>query len=117
MPKDIHRITYETIRAGQPQAYADTEHVVRVTFEHVPHNSTTDNLVPMWMDEGSAREHYLKRVPGYIAQTRRDNFQKLGSLEGHFASYLDYVKPIGPRKASAIIPGGDPNQMVSYIWE
>lgn len=103
------RITIETLRSGQPRAYADSEHVVRVTFEHTPWNDQSGEFAPDYKQESYVREELASLRTGFTPKSR--------SEAGYLASYLDYLRPVDPKTADELIPGGDPSQTLGSVWE
>lgn len=101
------RITIETLDAGQPRAYADTIHRVRVSFES---NGYLDgDLLPSFMSEDAARRRLRAMQCGFTEKTRADS--------DWFDTHLDWLRPIDAKTANDVIPHGDPNQTVASIWE
>lgn len=80
------RITTTIVRSGQPRPYADTERVVRLTFERFGYVSK--NWSEWLVDEKQARLAARGSMVGFIDRQRKD--------AGPFDSYLDYMKPLGP---------------------
>src|SRR5262245_61297889 len=110
-----YRMTEEIIRAGQPRAYADTEYVCQVSFEHTSFQNPND-FVPFYMDKEDAFRK-LKHVNGFVERRRNERREGETHMDADFATYLDYVKPINPTTADKIIDGGDPSQELASIWE
>lgn len=104
------RITIEYVAGGQPGPYADTRDIVRVQFERTDPMKVGPDLpfIPSYMGEEAAVQHLLGLGCGFVTKQER---------KSHWDTYLEYLKPINPKKASEIIPYGDPSQEVSDIWE
>lgn len=84
------RITTTIVRSGQPRPYADTERVVRLTFERVGYLSKNWNE---WLvGEKQARLAARGSLVGFIDRQKKD--------AGPFDSYLDYMKPLEPIETS-----------------
>jgi hypothetical protein len=101
------RITTEVVRAGQSRPYADTEYVVQVTFEFC--GQLSKDFQPSYTSKNYALLR-LAKINGFVSTPKAER-------KDHFETYLDYVKPIEPKRASEVIPLGDPDQEVAYIWE
>lgn len=98
----LFRVTYETLRAGQPKPYADTEHVCRMLIE------TTDDqgmFIPLGRDVPSVvltPEGWTFISPNAFLQNARaySNWQELdptkSDMENHFRTSLDYIRLVGP---------------------
>lgn len=104
------RFTVEVLASGQPRAYADTIHHVRVTFETSNWLKANGDLEPMYMTEERARE-MIKALPltGWVEKTKKDC--------EWWETRLDWLKPIDAKLSSDVIPYGDPKQTVANIWE
>ncbi len=105
------RITINTLRSGQPRAYADSVTQVRVTFEQTdPMLLKSDAFIPMILPE-SAVVPWLKNLRcGFIEERNPKH-----GLEPH----LVYLVPIDPVKIGdpGVRAWGKPNEFVSHIWE
>lgn len=103
------RYTVETLAAGQPRPYADSIHHVRVTFEWNGWAEDDAELEPNFISEDAARRQLLTLSCGFLEKTK---------VEAHWAdTRLDWLKPIGGKPASEVIPHGDPNQICASVWE
>jgi hypothetical protein len=95
MPKqgDI-RITCKYVRGGQPRPYADTEHVVRLTLEHVPYRASGEPIFierewePWTNIIRSLVEQYARAFCSW-KKTQQEHLQ--ADFNGHFDTYLDYM--------------------------
>lgn len=105
-----YRTTLEVLRSGQPRPYADTEYVARVSFERTDIFRPKDlEFHPAYMSMEIALSK-LKGVEGYTERKRS------GGNDWHM-TYLDYVKMIDVKTADMVLKGGDPHQLVAYIFE
>jgi hypothetical protein len=89
MSNQLWRNTFTVVRSGQPRAYADTEYVARITFEHCsPYGpaETRNMWQPQRVDEQRARAA-ARSFFGYIDTTAKERKHMLDP-------YLDYFKPI-----------------------
>ena len=105
-----HRYTVETLQTGQTKPYGDTVHRVLVTFEMIPYRGPQVDYQPMWMSENAVRDFLPNLKCGFMNVERE---QRKHGLD----TYLDYLKPVNPKKASEIIPQGSPEQVQSHQWE
>ena len=85
------RVTIETLRSGYrggwpPRRYADTECVVRVSFERVPWNSKTGELEPDFIGPAIAEQRLQGLQCGFTSVRKKD--------ASFMQSYLDYLRPI-----------------------
>lgn len=111
------RYTVNTIRSGQPRAYADSCLTVRVTFEETdPMLVSSDTFLPNYLSAQTV-EGILTNILkcGFISTRRQERSHGL-------ESYLDYLKPIDPKKIGD--PDfnekrvfGKPGTEVSHVWE
>lgn len=100
------RITITVVRSGQPRAYADTERVVKVTFERDDWRKPSEtNLGAMYLNAKVAEE-YISQLPlsGYVATREKDRSHGL-------EPYLDYLKPVNPVAISHA------EEVTASIWE
>lgn len=80
-----------TLAAGQPAPYADTEHVVTLHFERI-----TPLGALVYRDYPVTEEQAMKAAEAFPCGFTR----VLGSeRKGHFDTYLDYFRSIGPAEA------------------
>lgn len=85
------RVTIETLRSGYrggwpPRRYADTECVVRVSFERVPWNSKTGDFEPEYLKQDTVERMLLGLQCGFTSVRKKD--------ASFMQSYLDYLRPI-----------------------
>jgi hypothetical protein len=83
------RITFTTVRSGQPRPYADTERVVRLTSESFA-QYTTKEWEPWPIDENTARMLCDAAPVGFTYRTK--------SVGEWWESYLSYFTPIDPKR-------------------
>jgi hypothetical protein len=107
------RYTIETLQSGQPRAYADTVHVVRVTFEWTG-AFANEPLGPNWMSEEAARNR-LKTLPCGFMDTKRAD-------AGFLGNYLEYLRPVDPKTAKEVVaeqrfPLYAPDAILASTWE
>lgn len=95
-------IIVRTIRSGQPSSYADTEHVIQLHFLSVPYQGLEWKPDLLYSPEGYNAEYaaeIISRVTGHVKHLHR--FQRTkeehmsADFNGHFDTYLDYVKYTG----------------------
>lgn len=103
-----HRFTVETLASGQPRAYADHLHHVRVTFEAMPWNSKSGEIEPCFVSEDAAIR-MLENMPlaGFIRKAPAEWYDRR----------LEWLRPIDGKPASEVIPHGDPKQICASVWE
>ena len=104
------RFTVEVLASGQPRAYADTIHHVRVTFENTNWMKPNGDLEPMYLTDETARQ-LIKAIPhtGFTEKTQKDS--------EWWQTRLDWLKAIDAKPSSDVIPYGDPKQTVASVWE
>lgn len=99
------RITFTTIRSGQPRPYADTESVTQIKCEHLPWNKT--EWEPYLVDEEAAR-----RIAGTFNPLPPKRHEA-----APFRAYLDYLTPVDPKRINNI-GREDPKAPVrASVWE
>lgn len=85
--RNITRITYETLAAGQPRPYADSVYRYRVTFER--QWKTNEFELRPWEISRDVAIRELSRLPiGFIPPDQKP--------EGWWSSRLDYLTEISP---------------------
>lgn len=99
------RVTFNTIRSGQPRPYADTERVVQVKCEHLPWGKT--EWEPWSVDEEAAR-----RLAGavYALPPKR-------AEAGFLGSYLDYFNPVDPKRVNRVGVEDSSFPRKTSVWE
>lgn len=91
------RYTVETLAAGQPRAYADTIHHVRVTFEWVPYKKREPGEEPTfepvlnWTEEGVS-----KHLKGLMCGFTDFKCPPSPSMDDYFRTRLDWLKEVSP---------------------
>lgn len=95
------RITMETIRSGQPRAYADSVHEEVITIEHKPWNNPNE-FVPWDITSSGGKDLSTTNIPlvlsQYVPQLRLPTRDKAGMLQ----SYLSSFTRIGPGQYRAV---------------
>lgn len=111
-----HRITIETLRSGQPRPYADSEHVVRVTLEHVPYafqamgTWKVGEWAPQFTTQDSAMEILKGLRCGFISTS------KMGRSDP-FQTYLDYLRPLDAEAGGMYGMKHNLKGELASIWE
>lgn len=114
------RITVNYIASGQPRAYADSRQITRVQFERTP-----SMWSPAWPSEVKPED--IPWEPNYMnAKFAEDKLRRMGFLgttpwkkdtKHGLDSYIEYIKPINPKKGGEVLKWGDPNEDVGDVWE
>lgn len=91
------RFTIETLAAGQPRAYADTIHHVRVTLEHVPYDGGSDGG---WQPNANLDVEPVKKILaglqcGFTGFTYPPADREK-TIEDYYRTRLDWMKSTAP---------------------
>lgn len=95
-----YRYTVETLAAGQPRAYADTIHHVRVTFEqNVPWGEDPAKR-NTWQPKANMTEEAVKsKLKNLMCGFTDFKYPAEGverSMENHYRTRLDWLKEVEP---------------------
>jgi hypothetical protein len=93
MNKGTRRITIETLASGQPRAYADTIHHVRVTFEDVPWIGPNEGFKPC---ENWKEESVRQQLKGLMCGFTEFVCPKNPTMDEHFRTRLDWLRNTAP---------------------
>lgn len=89
------RVTCETLRSGQPRAYADTIRHVRVTFELQNWDSRPE--APKWIPRKGVTEEEVRAILPYMKCGFTDfvyDRKSDASAEAYFRTRLDWLRKV-----------------------
>jgi hypothetical protein len=97
MKPGTRRYTVETLAAGQPRAYADTVHHVRVTFEWIPYKKREPGEEPQFEPSTLKEEHVRRALLGLQCGFTEFDYNKAEkSMDNYFKTRLDWLIEVSP---------------------
>lgn len=99
------RVTFITLRSGQPRPYADSQRIIQFKCEYLPWNKT--EWEPWPIDEEVAR-----RLAGAF-----NPLPPVRSEAGFLGTYLDYFNPVDPKRLNNFDREDSTGVVRASVWE